>query len=222
MDTKTDAPTVTTTKPSTSLTSTTAITTTTKTTTTTKPTTKSNTTTNGLEMASEVPDNINNPIVLGNSNESATKFSFNNDLPEYFKYIYGTKILRAEFYANGELKINSGTNAKKGFITPAFFGNLKLEIKLYIGQMNNCNDKVDDNTPCIIIEGYDKDGNLVRTSEIENFDMSKQNSYIRTYMDGTDISYLIIKCMSQPYKGSQAYNFGIKGLELIAWPYPLN
>ena len=73
----------------------------------------------------------------------------------------------------------------------------------------------------MIVHGFDDEGNFIRASYVDNFDKSSENKSIRLYMDGTDISYLEVRAMQSPYKSSQAYNFAFRGIDLIAWPYPL-
>lgn len=177
------------------------------------------------EENNSIPKNKNNKIVLGHDNKTMTSFSFIDTLPDYFRFIYGYKYLdKADRYANGEVKISSSTNAKQGIQTAMFESNLKLEIRLEVGQINNCSagNKIDKDLPVVTIDGFDEDGNLIRSVYINEINKKHENTSIRTYMDGTFISYLDIRFTQLPYKGSQAYNIGIRGLSLIAWPYPLD
>lgn len=176
----------------------------------------------GLRMP--IPENKNNKIILGKSNEDISTFAFENfTLPEHFRAIYGNNFHKGDFYADGTLKMASSTDAKKGFQTGMFEGDLKLEIRLNIGQMNNASggDKIQKDKPVLSIYGFDDEGNFIRASYVDNFDKSSENKSIRLYMDGTDISYLEVRAMQSPYKSSQAYNFAFRGIDLIAWPYPL-
>ena len=171
-----------------------------------------------------IPGNISNKYVIGNDNKSMTSFSFIDSLPDYFRFIYGYKYLNeADYYANGEVKISSSNNAKQGIQTGMFESNLKLEIRLEIGRMNNCNagNKIEKDKPVVEIKGFDEDGNYLRSVFINQITKSNENSSINVYMNGTNVSYLEIRFVQLPYKGSQAYNIGLKGLSLIAWQYAL-
>ena len=176
----------------------------------------------GLRMP--IPENKNNKIVLGKDNKTMSIFPFENfEMPEYFRAIYGNNFFKGDFYADGTLKIASSTDAKKGFQTAMFEGDLKLEIRLNIGQINNASggDKIDKDKPVLSIYGFDDNGNFIRSLYVDNFDKSYENKSIVRYMDGTNISYLEVRAMQSPYKSSQAYNFSFKGIDLIAWPYSL-
>ncbi len=186
---------------------------------------QSSTSNSSIEDNNSIPKNKNNKIVLGHDNKTMTSFSFIDTLPNYFRFIYGYKYLdKADRYANGEVKISSSTNAKQGIQTAMFESNLKLEIRLEIGQINNCSagNKIDKDLPVVTIDGFDEDGTLIRSVYINEINKKHENTSLKTYMDGMDISYLEIKFTQLPYKGNQAYNIGLRGLSLIAWPYPLD
>ncbi len=171
-----------------------------------------------------IPGNINDKYLIGNDNKSMTSFSFIDTLPDYFRFIYGYKYLnKADRYANGEVKISSSNNAKQGIQTGMFESNLKLEIRLEIGQINNCSagNKIEKDKPVVEIKGFDDTGDYLRSVFINQINKSNENSSINVYMDGTNVSYLEIRFVQLPYKGSQAYNIGLKGISLIAWPYAL-
>lgn len=185
----------------------------------------SSTINSSIENNNSIPKNKNNKIVLGHDNKTMTSFSFIDTLPDYFRFIYGYKYLdKADRYANGEVKISSSTNAKQGIQTAMFESVLKLEIRLEVGQINNCSagNKIDKDLPVVTIDGFDEDGTLIRSVYINEINKKHENTSIKTYMDGTNISYLDIRFTQLPYKGSQAYNIGLRGLSLIAWPYPLD
>lgn len=175
----------------------------------------------GLRMP--IPENKNNKISIGNDNSSMSEFSFINGMPQYFRAIHGNQFSKGSYYANGEFKISITTPAKQGFQTGMFITNLKLEIRILIGQMNNSNDgnKIDKDIPVLSIYGFAENGDFVRAKYIDEITKNDENSYVKTYMDGTDIAYLEVRAMQLPYKGSQSYNMGLRGLQMIAWPYPL-
>lgn len=169
------------------------------------------------------PCNKNDKIVIGNSNETMSTFNFDNSLPDNFRYIFGNNFTKPEFYSDGSLKFSYYGPAKKGFQTPFFVSSQKLELRLRIGEMynNSKGNDIDKDEPVIRIWAFDIDGNYLRESLIKNFDTSKKNNKIVTYLDGNDVSYLEVREFSMPHIGSQAYNFGLKGIDMIAWNYPL-
>lgn len=173
-----------------------------------------------------IPCNKENKVKIGSDNASMTTFDFTSELPDDFRFIYGNNFTNPPFYAEssgGGLKISSATNAKQGFQTAMFTTNLKLEIRINIGGLfdNSHGNQIDKDKPVLVIYGFDENGNYLRSAEIDTITKANENSYVRVYMDGNDVSYLEVRALQFPYKGSQAYNLSIKGLSLIAWPYPL-
>lgn len=173
----------------------------------------------------KIPQNKSNKIVLGNNNESMTSFSFKNSLPSHFRAIYGYNYLdKGDYYSNdGSLQISSDYNdkAKQGFQTGMFISNLKLEIRLQIGEMHaKQKSNYKKNEPILYVYGFDESGNLLQTLSVDEFTKQKENSYIRLYMkNALNVAYLEVIANQLPYSNGQSYNFGFKGIDLIAWPY---
>lgn len=171
-----------------------------------------------------LPTNIDDKYEIGSTNQTMTTFAFeNSSLPKYFRYIYGNNFVKGNYYADGSAKFSSSISAKQGFQTGYFIGNKKLEIRIHIGNLYNSNDgnKIDKDSPVMSIYGFSEDGTLEQKVYIDQINKNNENSYIRTYMVGTNVSYLEFRFMQLPYKGSQAYNISLKGISLIAWPYEL-
>ncbi len=157
-----------------------------------------------------------------------TIFDFTNSFPDGFSYIYGNKILNnPTFYSNGGWKITVPNSlARIGFQTPLFNSDLKIELRFYIGDINNSNNKVDKDNPFITIYGFKEDGTLVRTKKIENqsnfHNYENSKTPLNFYLNGENIDYLEVRFTSAPYKSSQCYNFGIKQIGFKTFPYPID
>lgn len=177
-----------------------------------------------------IPCNKNNKIKIGNSNETMTSFKFKDSLPDYFRAIYGNNFNKGKdlFYSENNgggymIKMGGPNNPSKGIQTAMFESNLKLEIRLNIGEMfnNSKGNEVDKDLPVVVIYAFDENGKYLRKVEIEEITMNNKNGTIRKYMNGEDVAYLEIRSLQCAYKSSQGYNYALLGLDLIAWPYPL-
>ncbi len=163
-----------------------------------------------------------------NFSSEETIFDFQDTFPQEFKYIYGYKVLNnPSFYASGGWKISyPNSKATLGFQTPFFNSDLKLEIRFYLGDINNSNNKVDKDSPFLTIYGFNKEGKLIRTVEIANqtnfYNYQNNVNPMNFYINGENISYLEVRFTSPPYKSSQCYNFAIKKIGFKIFPYPLN
>jgi len=178
-----------------------------------------------------IPCNKQNKIKIGNDNKSMTSFSFVDSLPDYFRAIYGNNFNSSKnlYYSSnngGGLKIDMGgpSEPAKGIQTSMFESNLKLEIRVNIGAMfnNSKGNKVDKDLPVMVIYAFDENGKYLRKAEIEEITKNNENGTIKRYIDGSDVAYLEIRALQCAYKSSQGYNFALLGLDLIAWPYPLD
>ena len=175
-----------------------------------------------------VPCNKNNKIKIGNDNASMTSFDFSYSLPDYFRAIYGNNFNTGNslFYANGgyQIKMGGPNTPTRGIQTAMFESNLKLEIRINIGDMynNSKGNDVDKDLPVMVIYAFDEDGNYLRKVEIETITKNNENSTIKRYMNGEDVAYLEIRALQCAYKSSQGYNYALLGLDLIAWPYSYN
>ena len=175
--------------------------------------------------------NKQNKIKIGNDNKSMTSFSFVDSLPDYFRAIYGNNFNSSKnlYYSSnngGGLKIDMGgpSEPAKGIQTAMFESNLKLEIRVNIGAMfnNSKGNKVDKDLPVMVIYAFDENGKYLRKAKIEEITKNNENGTIKRYIDGSDVAYLEIRALQCAYKSSQGYNFALLGLDLIAWPYPLD
>lgn len=168
------------------------------------------------------PENKNNKYSIGNTNQTMSSFTFSSSMPDYFRGIYGNNFAE-EYYANGQLKITSDNNAKQGFQTGMFISNKKLEIRLQIGEMHpKQNTNYDKTKPILLIYAYNDNSELLQQISIDKdvFTSKKENNYIRFYIQNAEeISYLEVRAIQLPYDNSRSYNFGFKGIDLIAWMY---
>lgn len=158
--------------------------------------------------------------------QTETIYDFSFSFPIGFSYFYGNNILNnPSFYAKGGWKITiPNSMARMGFQTPFFEPNLKLEIRFYLSEINNSNNKVIDNVPWIRVYGFSKEGIIVQSKEVNcpsNF-KNYENAMVHFYMSGENVSYLEVRFISAPYKGSQCYNFGIKAIGFKTFPYAYN
>ncbi len=159
--------------------------------------------------------------------QQETIYDFKESFPEEFSYIYGHQILdNPKFYSEGGWKITvPNSSARMGFQTPIFNTDLKIEIRLYIAGIYNSNNKVDDKTPFITLYGFDENGKLIRTLEVENlknfYNYKNSKTPLNIYFNGENISYMELRFTSSPYKSSQCYNFGINQIGFKTFPYPL-
>ena len=121
------------------------------------------------------------------------------------------------------VKMGGPDDPCRGIQTAMFESNLKLEIRVNIGQMNNNSkgNNVDKDLPVMVIYAFDENGKYLRKAEVEEITKNNENGTIKRYIDGTDVAYLEIRSLQCAYKSSQGYNYAILGLDLIAWPYPL-
>lgn len=175
-----------------------------------------------------IPCNKNNKIKIGNDNASMTSFDFTYSLPDYFRAIYGNNFNTGNslFYANGgyQIKMGGPNTPTRGIQTAMFESNLKLEIRINIGDMfnNSKGNDVDKDLPVMVIYAFNEDGKYLRKVEIDTITKNNENSTIKKYMNGEDVAYLEIRALQCAYKSSQGYNYALLGLDLIAWPYEYN
>ena len=175
-----------------------------------------------------IPCNKNNKIKIGNDNASMTSFDFTYSLPDYFRAIYGNNFNTGSslFYANGgyQIKMGGPNTPTRGIQTAMFESNLKLEIRINIGDMfnNSKGNDVDKDLPVMVIYAFNEDGKYLRKVEIDTITKNNENSTIKKYMNGEDVAYLEIRALQCAYKSSQGYNYALLGLDLIAWPYEYN
>ena len=177
-----------------------------------------------------IPCNKNNKLEIGNDNKTMTSFSFYDSLPNNFRAIYGNIFNTGAslFYSTSSgggymVKMGGPDDPCRGIQTAMFESNLKLEIRVNIGQMNNNSkgNNVDKDLPVMVIYAFDENGKYLRKAEVEEITKNNENGTIKRYIDGTDVAYLEIRSLQCAYKSSQGYNYAILGLDLIAWPYPL-
>lgn len=173
-----------------------------------------------------VPENKNNKVVL---DQKGTTFEFNDFLPDNFRTFYGNNIVASYnmFYANGQLDINTNSSAKKGFQTCMFTADLKLEVRLLVGEVygSNNKDKINKDIPCVEVKGFDEEGNEIETLNFDTkstYNKDQKNFELKGYMHGEDISYLEVRQLQPFYNSKQTLNFAYRGIMLKAFPYALD
>lgn len=162
-----------------------------------------------------IPENSNNPIDIS----AYQNFSFVDELPEYFSYIYGNNKTKPEIYADGGgLIMNENDGPRKGVQTPCFNSWNKIELKIHLGRFHGTQKKQNKTDPIFTIDCYSIDGTLLETTYIEDIDVTN-NSTVKTYIRNSSISYIEIRTTNLPVKSNQVYNFGISGITLKGWIY---
>ena len=175
-----------------------------------------------------IPCNKDNKVKIGNDNKSMTSFDFTYSLPDYFRAIYGNNFNKSNniFYANGgyQIKMGGPSDPSRGIQTAMFESNLKLEIRINIGEMHNNSkgNEVNKDLPVMVIYAFDEDGNYLRKVDVATITKKNENSSIKKYMDGKDVAYLEVRALQCAYKSSQGYNYALMGIDLIAWPYEID
>ena len=175
-----------------------------------------------------IPCNKDNKVKIGNDNKSMTSFDFTYSLPDYFRAIYGNNFNKSNniFYANGgyQIKMGGPSDPSRGIQTAMFESNLKLEIRINIGEMHNNSkgNEVNKDLPVMVIYAFDEDGNYLRKVDVATITKNNENSSIKKYMDGKDVAYLEVRALQCAYKSSQGYNYALMGIDLIAWPYEID
>lgn len=182
----------------------------------------------------DLPKNYQSPINLKTTLEADSSSWSNNDLkdslPYGFRYIYrnacddGPKNHKtsADFYSSnnkapGGLKI---ANTGVGFQSPMFnHTGEKLEIRIGLSQINNCNDKKEEGKDTFHIYFFNKEGEYLFKYVVEEKTISTSTKEIKFYwtQNAKDIAYFEFRCNAKPYKGSQCYNVGISYCNFKSW-----
>ena len=175
----------------------------------------------------ELPKNHNNPIELKTTLENDASTWSNNslkeDLPDYFRFIYGEAYddgptgskASPSFYSSsnkapGGLKFDQ---QNKGFQTHMFYhAGAKIEFRLGISQVNNCSDKPAEGKDIMRIYAFSKDGDILGNIPIPAESITTKTTELKYYFTDSyvpNIAYFEVRLYSLAYKGSQSYNVGI-------------
>lgn len=183
----------------------------------------------------------NTPVTLVTSTSSADWYEvdWTEDKPADWRYMYKNAVdngpsghkTSPNFYSYnsskptdypGGLKI---TNEFVGFQSMKFthIGE-KLEIRIYITQVNNATDKVDEKNPTAFLYFFRNNGDLIPslTYTVEKGSIEKNTEYVKCYITGSEIknvTHFQFWSNAKPYKGSQAYNYGIGKVGIHSWLY---
>jgi len=163
------------------------------------------------------PENMASPIDVTNW----VNFDMSEELPSYWRHIYGNNFTNASFYASshgGGVKMDQ---LRKGLQSPILNTWKKLEVRVTISSVNNNSQNVNShkNKPIMLIYGYDSESNLVVQDEIAEGSINSKTSELHFYLRNENMSYFELRLNAFPYKSSQCYNFGIGRVSLKGWPY---
>lgn len=161
------------------------------------------------------PNNKSNPIDITNWQN----FSFVDELPDGFTYIYGNNKATPDIYKDGGgLVMDKNEGPRKGVQTPYFNTWNKIELRIQLGKFHGTSKSQNKNDPVFTIDCYSESGSLIDTYFIEDIDVS-ENSEVKTYIRNSSVSYLEIRATNLPSKSNKVYNFGIAGISLKGWIY---
>ncbi|MBQ4182081.1 MAG: hypothetical protein II619_00765 [Bacilli bacterium] len=163
------------------------------------------------------PENMASPIDVTNW----VNFDMSEELPSYWRHIYGNNFTNASFYASshgGGVKMDQ---LRKGLQSPILNTWKKLEVRITISSVNNNSQNVNShkNKPIMLIYGYDSASNLIVQDEIAEGSINANTNEVHFYLRNESLAYFELRLNAFPYKGSQCYNFGIGGVSLKGWPY---
>ena len=161
------------------------------------------------------PNNKNNPIDI----TDWKNYSFVEELPDGFTYIYGNNKATPDIYADGGgLVMDENEGPRKGLQTPYFNTWNKIELRIKLGKFHGTSKSQNKNDPVFTIDCYSESGSLIDTYYIDEINVS-DNSEVKTYIKNSSISYLEIRATNLPSKSNKVYNFGISGISLKGWIY---
>ena len=149
-----------------------------------------------------------------------TDYVFSHALGDDWEYIQGNNKFqnKGDFYADGSFKFS---HLYYGLQSPLLTSYKKIEIRLYIKQVNNSTDKRKEDEPIFHIYGYNDDCSYIHTQYLQQGKITKQSegNYVRIYLENIDVSYFELRLNANPYKGNQCYNFSINKIKLKGWNY---
>lgn len=187
----------------------------------------------------DAPTNTPVSLVTSTSSSDWYEVDWTEDQPSNWRYIYKNAVdngptghkTSPNFYAYkpsnpedypGGLKV---TNEFVGFQSMKFtHTGEKLEIRIYITQVNNATDKVDEKNPTAFLYFFRNNGDLIPslTYTVEKGSIEKNTEYVKCYITGSEIknvTHFQFWSNAKPYKGSQAYNYGIGKVGIHSWTY---
>lgn len=168
-----------------------------------------------------LPQNKDSYIALPSDIKESTMTSFMDYMPEGYRAIHGNNFVKGDYYASGQLKFSCDTKARQGFQTPFFNTNKKLELRLCLGSFfnNTKGNNIDDELPVLAVYAMKSSGEIISTTTVMTLNKGNEDHDYKIYMSGIDVAYLELRVVQHPYKGQQAYNFGLKGIHIVGYPY---
>lgn len=219
----------------------------------TKPTSSSTTTTTGSQddymkgrpllpngyAQIDAPTNSPVQLVTSTSSQDWYNVDWTQDQPSNWRYIYKNSVDNGPsghkcspgFYSYNPSKPNDYpgglkfTNPFIGFQSMKFtHTGEKLEIRIYITQVNNATDQPDEKNPTGYLYFFRNNGDLIPslTYTIEKGSIVTKTEYVKCYITGSEIknvTHFQFWTQAKPYKGSQCYNFGVGQVGIHSWTY---
>lgn len=197
-------------------------------------TTSESTQTTTTQTPTDLIPSRNEFLPIGNTSVSGPKNSLRDDiaewrhydlkstLPDYFSYIQGNNKVNhcGDFYSteNGGFKFSK---LFYGIQTPLITSFKKVEVSLYISEVNGNTKKADKDAPVLHIYSYDKDGYYLGMETIDQgrITMQSVNTKIKFYIRNVNMAYFELRLNAYPYKSSQCYNFGINKISIKGWDF---
>jgi len=187
----------------------------------------------------DAPTNSPVTLVTSTSSEDWYNVDWTTNRPDDWRYIYKNAVDNGPtghkcspgFYSYNESdpdKYPGGlkfTNPFIGFQSMKFtHTGEKLEIRIYITQVNNATDKVDEKNPTGYLYFFKSSGELMSnlTYTIEQGSITTKTEYLKCYITGNnikDVTHFQFWTQAKPFKGEQCYNFGVGQVGIHSWTY---
>lgn len=189
----------------------------------------------------QIDSPTNSPVQLVTSTSSQDWYNvdWTREQPSNWRYIYKNSVdngpsghkTSPSFYSYNESKPEDYpgglkfTNPFIGFQSMKFtHTGEKLEIRIYITQVNNATDQPDEKNPTGYLYFFRSNGDLIPslTYTIEKGSIVTKTEYVKCYITGSEIknvSHFQFWTQAKPYKGSQCYNFGVGQVGIHSWTY---
>ena len=166
------------------------------------------------------PENMASPIDVTNW----VNFDMSEELPSYWRHIYGNNFTNASFYASshgGGVKMDQ---LRKGLQSPILNTWKKLEVRVTISSVNNNSQNVNShkNKPIMLIYGYDSASNLIVQDEIAEGSINSKTSELHFYLRNESLAYFELRLNAFHIKETRATTSASEGFPLMVGPMLLN
>lgn len=187
----------------------------------------------------DAPNNTPVNLKTSTSSEDWYTVDWTQDKPNDWRYIYKNAVdngptghkTSPNFYSYNPSKTDQYpgglkfTNQYIGFQSMKFtHTGEKLEIRVYITQVNNASDKPNESIPTGHLYFFRNSGELIPslTKTIEKGSIETKTDFLKFYITGSEIknvTHFQFWLEEKPFKGSQCYNFGVGEVSIHSWTY---